>query len=95
MQAQPRRRHRLTLRRTHHHNEQHRRSPNHRRTRHAGLAPVGVDHDRSRNAEVERLKGVGATVYEDHRKPDGTGWVTMADPVGNLLCVERSAGERV
>jgi hypothetical protein len=54
-----------------------------------------VDHDRSRNAEVERLKGVGATVYEDHRKPDGTGWVTMADPVGNLLCVERSAGEHV
>lgn len=28
--------------------------------------------------------GIGATVHEDHRKPDGTGWVTMADPEGNL-----------
>src|SRR2546423_9822851 len=44
--------------------------------------------------KVERLKGLGATKYEDHRKPDGTGWVTMADPEGNLFCVERSAAER-
>jgi hypothetical protein len=49
----------------------------------------------SRDDEVERLKGLGATEYEDHRKPDGTGWVTMADPEGNLFCVERSATERV
>src|SRR5688500_8721640 len=26
--------------------------------------------DRSRDAEIERLKGIGATEYEDHRKPD-------------------------
>jgi hypothetical protein len=39
--------------------------------------------DRTRDEEVERLKGLGATKYEDHRKPDGTGWVTMADPEGN------------
>ena len=51
--------------------------------------------DRSLDDEVERLKGLGATEYEDHRKPDGTGWVTMADPEGNLFCVERSAPERV
>jgi predicted enzyme related to lactoylglutathione lyase len=51
--------------------------------------------DRSRDEEVERLKGIGASVHEDHRKPDGTGWVTMADPEGNLFCVERSAAERV
>lgn len=51
--------------------------------------------DRTRDEEVERLKGIGATEYEDHRKPDGTGWVTMADPEGNLFCVERSATERV
>jgi len=51
--------------------------------------------DRSRDDEVERLKGIGATEYEDHRKPDGTGWVTMADPEGNLFRVERSAAERV
>jgi hypothetical protein len=29
-----------------------------------------------------------------HRKADGVGWVTMADPQGNLFCVERSATER-
>jgi hypothetical protein len=51
--------------------------------------------DGTRDAEVERLKGIGATEYEDHRKPDGTGWVTMADPEGNLFCVERSAAERI
>jgi hypothetical protein len=39
--------------------------------------------DRSRDEEVERLKGIGATEYEDHRKPDDTGWVTMAEPEGN------------
>ncbi|NUT35455.1 MAG: VOC family protein [Hamadaea sp.] len=51
--------------------------------------------DGSRDDEVERLKKLGATEHEDHRKPDGTGWVTMADPEGNLFCVERSAAERV
>ncbi len=51
--------------------------------------------DRTRDEEVERLKGIGATEHEDHRKPDGTGWMTMADAEGNLFCVERSAAERV
>jgi catechol 2,3-dioxygenase-like lactoylglutathione lyase family enzyme len=51
--------------------------------------------DRTRDQEVERLAGLGAAAHEDHRKPDGTGWVTMADPEGNLFCVERSAAERV
>jgi hypothetical protein len=49
----------------------------------------------SRDDEVKRLLALGATEFEDHRKPDGTGWVTMADPEGNLFCVERSAAERV
>ncbi|ADD43901.1 VOC family protein [Stackebrandtia nassauensis] len=53
-----------------------------------------IPTDRTRDEEVERLKGIGAAGYEDHRKPDGTGWVTMADPEGNLFCVERSAAER-
>jgi Glyoxalase-like domain len=53
-----------------------------------------IPTDRSRDDEVERLKLIGATVYEDHRKPDRTGWVTMADPEGNLFCVEPSAAER-
>src|SRR5436190_23103742 len=50
--------------------------------------------DRTRDEEVERLIELGATVVEDHREPDGTGWVWMADPEGNDLCLERSAAER-
>ena len=50
--------------------------------------------DRTRDEEVERLLGVGATLYEDHRRDDGTGWVTMLDPEGNEFCVERSRAER-
>ncbi|MFC0531096.1 VOC family protein [Phytohabitans kaempferiae] len=57
---------------------------------HLDLQPT----DRTRDEEIERLKGLGATEYEDHRKLDGTGWMTMADPEGNLFCVERSAAER-
>jgi predicted enzyme related to lactoylglutathione lyase len=50
--------------------------------------------DRTRDEEVERLVGLGATVVEDHRNPDGSGWVWLADPEGNDFCVERSAAER-
>ena len=52
---------------------------------HFDLSPT----DRTRDEEVERLLGLGATVYEDHRNPDGTGWVTMRDIEGNEFCVER------
>jgi hypothetical protein len=50
--------------------------------------------ERTRDEEVERLKGMGARVYEDHRTADGKGWVTMLDPEDNEFCVERSAAER-
>ncbi|MCM2577819.1 VOC family protein [Streptomyces meridianus] len=50
--------------------------------------------DRSRDAEVERLRALGAGLVSDHRRPDGTGWVTLADIEGNEFCVERSAAER-
>jgi catechol 2,3-dioxygenase-like lactoylglutathione lyase family enzyme len=50
--------------------------------------------DRSRDEEVERLLGIGATLIDDQRRPDGTGWVVLADPEGNEFCVERSAAER-
>ncbi|MGP9020196.1 VOC family protein [Streptomyces sp. BR1] len=50
--------------------------------------------DRTRDEEVARLLALGATVAGDHRRPDGSGWVTMADVEGNEFCVERSAGER-
>ena len=47
-----------------------------------------------RDEEVRRLVGLGATVVADHTHPDGSGWVTLADPEGNEFCVERSAAER-
>jgi predicted enzyme related to lactoylglutathione lyase len=50
--------------------------------------------DRSRDEEVERLLALGATLVDDLRRPDGTGWATMADPEGNEFCVERSRAER-
>ncbi|MGW0994627.1 VOC family protein [Streptomyces sp. NPDC002523] len=50
--------------------------------------------DLTRDEEVERLLSLGATLQSDHRRPDGTGWVTLHDPEGNEFCVERSAAER-
>ncbi|OXM54922.1 VOC family protein [Amycolatopsis alba] len=50
--------------------------------------------DRTRDEEVDLLIGAGAKLFEDHRRPDGTGWVTLTDPEGNEFCVERSAAER-
>ena len=50
--------------------------------------------ERTRDEEVERLTALGAKLFEDHRTPDGLGWVTMQDPEGNEFCVERSTLER-
>ncbi|WP_338497075.1 VOC family protein [Streptomyces sp. SJL17-4] len=36
--------------------------------------------DRTRDEEVERLLGLGATLLDDRRNPDGTGWATLGDP---------------
>jgi len=57
---------------------------------HLDLVPVTS----SRDEEVARLLAIGAALVADHRKADGTGWVTLADPEGNEFCVERSARER-
>ncbi|MFD9892828.1 VOC family protein [Amycolatopsis sp. NPDC059027] len=46
-----------------------------------------------RDAEVERLLGIGATLVSDKRNPDGTGWAVLADPEGNEFCVLRSLAE--
>jgi catechol 2,3-dioxygenase-like lactoylglutathione lyase family enzyme len=43
--------------------------------------------DATREEEVARLLGLGATEVADHRRPDGSGWVTLADPEGNEFCV--------
>ncbi|WP_328410175.1 VOC family protein [Nocardia sp. NBC_00403] len=50
--------------------------------------------ERTRDDEVERIIGMGATLYEDHRTADGLGWVTLLDPEGNEFCIERSKAER-
>ena len=57
---------------------------------HLDLVPL----DRARDGEVDRLLGLGARVLDDRRRPDGTGWVVLADPEGNEFCVERSDAER-
>lgn len=49
----------------------------------------------TRDETVERLVALGAKVVDDQRDADGVlGWVVLADPEGNELCVERSAQER-
>jgi predicted enzyme related to lactoylglutathione lyase len=53
-----------------------------------------LEPDGPRDAEVEWLLTIGATIAGDHREPDGTGWVVMHDPEGNEFCVLRSATER-
>jgi predicted enzyme related to lactoylglutathione lyase len=48
----------------------------------------------TRDELVEVAVAAGATVIGDHRKDDGSGWVTLADPEGNEFCIERSKAER-
>jgi len=56
---------------------------------HLDLRPV----DGTREAELERLLGLGARAVEDRRRPDGSGWVVLADPEGNEFCILRSDAE--
>jgi len=49
--------------------------------------------DRTRDEEVARLLALGATIHEDHRQPNGRGWVTLLDPEHNEFCIERSPQE--
>ena len=48
----------------------------------------------TRDEEVERVIGLGATVVQDCRTDDGRGWVVLADPEGNEFCILRSDDER-
>jgi hypothetical protein len=48
---------------------------------------------RSRDEEVDHVLALGATEVADLRKPDGTGWVVLADPAGNEFCILRSEAE--
>jgi hypothetical protein len=49
--------------------------------------------DTTREGEVVRLLALGAIEVADHRRPDGSGWVTLADPEGNEFCILRGDGE--
>jgi predicted enzyme related to lactoylglutathione lyase len=53
---------------------------------HLDVQAVGA----TREEEVDRLLALGATLAEDHRRPDGLGWATLADPEGNEFCVLRT-----
>ncbi|MDT0343873.1 VOC family protein [Streptomyces litchfieldiae] len=55
---------------------------------------LDLQPNRPRDEEVARLTALGATVVDDRRKPNGRGWVVLADPAGNEFCVEVSAAER-
>jgi Glyoxalase-like domain len=55
---------------------------------HLDLTPPDPD-PATRDAELDRLLGLGATMVADHRRPDKNGWVTLADPEGNEFCLER------
>lgn len=61
--------------------------------------PVGRIHldlsptDRRRDEEIQRTLDLGATEIADRRNPDGTGWMVLADPAGNLFCIVRSNQE--
>jgi len=48
----------------------------------------------SREQEVDRLLGLGATLVGDLRNPDGSGWAVLADPEGNEYCVLRGESDR-
>lgn len=50
---------------------------------HLDLRPV----DRTREEEVDRVLSLGATQLADYRRPDGSGWITLADPEGNEFCI--------
>ncbi|WP_411285717.1 VOC family protein [Lapillicoccus sp.] len=45
--------------------------------------------DRTRDEEVDRLLGLGATLVNDLRNAEDGGWAVLADPEGNEFCVLR------
>ena len=53
---------------------------------HLDLAPT----DRTQEAEVSRLLGLGASIVDDRREIEPGGWVVMADPEGNEFCIEQA-----
>ncbi|HEY0638497.1 MAG TPA: VOC family protein [Pseudonocardiaceae bacterium] len=56
---------------------------------HVCLRPSG-----HRDAELERLLGLGATMVADLREGDHTSWAVLADPEGNEFCLLRGDADR-
>jgi predicted enzyme related to lactoylglutathione lyase len=54
---------------------------------HLDLVPTG----RTRAQEAERALALGARHVGDFTRPDGGGWIVLADPEGNEFCIEREA----
>ncbi|NQX28962.1 VOC family protein [Microbacteriaceae bacterium VKM Ac-2854] len=48
----------------------------------------------TRDEELARALLLGATTVDDRRRPDGAGWIVLADPEGNEFCILRSDAER-
>jgi catechol 2,3-dioxygenase-like lactoylglutathione lyase family enzyme len=57
---------------------------------HLDLAPT----DLTRDEEIDRVLSLGAREVADRRRPDGSGWVVLEDPIGNRFCIVRSDAER-
>lgn len=57
---------------------------------HLDLAPTDV----SRDEEIARVLDLGAREVADRRRPDGSGWMVLEDPMGNRFCIVRSDAER-
>ncbi|MBY8870465.1 VOC family protein [Micromonospora sp. PLK6-60] len=55
---------------------------------------LDLEPDQPRDAEVDRIAALGATVVDDQRTPNGRGWMVFADPAGNEFCVEISGAEK-
>jgi catechol 2,3-dioxygenase-like lactoylglutathione lyase family enzyme len=51
--------------------------------------------DSTRDLETDRLLGLGATILDDRRRPDGKGWVVLADPEGNEFCVAHDPSSEI
>jgi Glyoxalase-like domain len=49
---------------------------------------------RTRDEEVERLRGLGASVLEGFGGPEAT-WIVMQDPEGNEFCVLRGPDDPI
>ena len=52
---------------------------------HLDLRPIDI----TREAEIERVLALGAREVADRRRPDGRGWMVLADPEGNEFCILR------